>query len=95
MLVLVFKSERPFTYELVMSDSDSIEGECFTGVAAGVILNDSDVSEYLKISPDGLTARCDAYSFESVRSTAHVDSGISQVLEQVPKSLIYLERFRD
>ena len=42
----------------------------------GAMLNDSDVSEYLKISADGLTARCDAYSFESVRSTVHVDKGV-------------------
>lgn len=40
------------------------------------MLNTSDVSEYLKISPDGLEARCDAYSFESVRCTAQVDSGV-------------------
>ncbi|KYB28945.1 RING finger and SPRY domain-containing protein 1 [Tribolium castaneum] len=40
------------------------------------MLNTSDVSEYLKISPDGLEARCDAYSFESVRCTAQADSGI-------------------
>ncbi|GIX66514.1 RING finger and SPRY domain-containing protein 1 [Caerostris extrusa] len=30
------------------------------------MLNSNDVSEYLKISADGLTARCDASSFESV-----------------------------
>lgn len=40
------------------------------------MLNTSDVSEYLKISPDGLEARCDAYSFESVRCTAQADFGI-------------------
>ncbi|XP_022188295.2 RING finger and SPRY domain-containing protein 1 [Nilaparvata lugens] len=40
------------------------------------MLNISDVSEYLKISPDGLEARCDAHSFESVRCTFQVDSGI-------------------
>ncbi|KAL4704317.1 hypothetical protein ACJJTC_012893 [Scirpophaga incertulas] len=40
-----------------------------------VILNSRDVSEYLKISSDGLEARCDSYSFESVRSTFQVDSG--------------------
>lgn len=39
------------------------------------MLNTSDVSEYLKISPDGLEARCDAYSFESVRCTAQADEG--------------------
>lgn len=40
------------------------------------MLNTSDVSEYLKISPDGLEARCDAYSFESVRCTAQADTGV-------------------
>ncbi|KAJ1355763.1 hypothetical protein KIN20_013299 [Parelaphostrongylus tenuis] len=32
-----------------------------------VMLNHEDVSEYLKIGPDGLEARCDVSSFESVR----------------------------
>ncbi|XP_056003181.1 RING finger and SPRY domain-containing protein 1-like [Ostrea edulis] len=41
-----------------------------------VMLNSKDVSEYLKISPDGLEARCDASSFESVRCTFQVNSGI-------------------
>lgn len=36
------------------------------------MLNTNDVSEYLKISPDGLEARCDAYTFESVRCTFQV-----------------------
>lgn len=40
-----------------------------------VMLNTKDVSEYLKISPDGLEARCDAYSFESVRCTFQVNEG--------------------
>ncbi|XP_022904330.1 RING finger and SPRY domain-containing protein 1-like [Onthophagus taurus] len=40
------------------------------------MLNTKDVSEYLKISPDGLEARCDAYSFESVRCTAQADNGV-------------------
>lgn len=40
------------------------------------MLNTGDVSEYLKISPDGLEARCDAYSFESVRCTAQADKGV-------------------
>ncbi|XP_018016845.1 uncharacterized protein LOC108673512 [Hyalella azteca] len=39
------------------------------------MLNANDVSEYLKISPDGLQARCDAASFESVRCTHPVYSG--------------------
>ncbi|XP_015606939.1 RING finger and SPRY domain-containing protein 1 [Cephus cinctus] len=45
-----------------------------TGI--NVMLNTKDVSEYLKISPNGLEARCDAYSFESVRCTFQVDSGV-------------------
>jgi len=40
-----------------------------------VLLNSKDVSEYLKIAPLGLEARCDASSFESVRCTFQVDSG--------------------
>jgi len=40
-----------------------------------VLLNSKDVSEYLKIAPSGLEARCDASSFESVRCTFQVDSG--------------------
>lgn len=43
--------------------------------AVNVMLNTKDVSEYLKISPDGVEARCDAYSFESVRCTYQVNSG--------------------
>ncbi|MCL4135087.1 UNVERIFIED_CONTAM: hypothetical protein GTU68_056058 [Idotea baltica] len=39
------------------------------------MLNTNDVTEYLKISPDGLQARCDASSFESVRCTFQVDDG--------------------
>ncbi|KAL0852252.1 hypothetical protein ABMA28_000465 [Loxostege sticticalis] len=44
-----------------------------TGI--NVILNSHDVSEYLKISCNGLEARCDSYSFESVRCTFQVDEG--------------------
>ncbi|CAJ0944006.1 unnamed protein product, partial [Mesorhabditis belari] len=40
------------------------------------MLNHEDVSEYLKISPDGLEARCDVSSFESVRCTFEVNEGI-------------------
>ncbi|RXG52170.1 RING finger and SPRY domain-containing protein 1, partial [Armadillidium vulgare] len=40
------------------------------------MLNSNDVTEYLKISPDGLQARCDASSFESVRCTFQVDRGV-------------------
>ncbi|KAL5022381.1 hypothetical protein ScPMuIL_001536 [Solemya velum] len=44
--------------------------------AINVMLNSNDVSEYLKISADGLEARCDASSFESVRCTFQVDRGV-------------------
>ncbi|OQR76636.1 RING finger and SPRY domain-containing protein 1-like [Tropilaelaps mercedesae] len=39
------------------------------------MLNGNDMSEYLKISPNGLEARGDASSFESVRSTFEITSG--------------------
>uniref|UniRef100_A0A0K0CU82 SPRY domain-containing protein n=1 Tax=Angiostrongylus cantonensis TaxID=6313 RepID=A0A0K0CU82_ANGCA len=41
-----------------------------------VMLNHEDVSEYLKIGPDGLEARCDVSSFESVRCTFAVQDGV-------------------
>ncbi|KJH51112.1 SPRY domain protein [Dictyocaulus viviparus] len=41
-----------------------------------VMLNHEDVSEYLKIGPDGLEARCDVSSFESVRCTFAVLDGV-------------------
>lgn len=40
------------------------------------MLNSQDVSEYLKIAANGLEARCDASSFESVRCTYQADSGV-------------------
>lgn len=52
----------------------SYEKTDMSGINA--MLNTNDVSEYLKISPDGLEARCDAYSFESVRCTFQVDLGV-------------------
>lgn len=61
---LFLKEGRPFTYEHV--DRTNLNA----------MLNSNDVSEYLKISADGLTARCDASSFESVRCTFPVDNGI-------------------
>ncbi|VDD90977.1 unnamed protein product [Enterobius vermicularis] len=39
------------------------------------MLNHEDVSEYLKIGSDGLEARCDASSFESVRCTFEATEG--------------------
>lgn len=56
----VFVENRKYSYETV--DLSKIN----------VMLNTNDVSEYLKISPDGLEARCDAYTFESVRCTFQV-----------------------
>lgn len=56
--------ERPFSYTKVNMEN------------INVILNSNDVSEYLKIAPIGLEARCDASSFESVRCTFQVDSGV-------------------
>uniref|UniRef100_A0A672TE87 Ring finger and SPRY domain containing 1 n=1 Tax=Strigops habroptila TaxID=2489341 RepID=A0A672TE87_STRHB len=61
---LFLKGGRQFTYEKVD----------LTNIRA--MLNSNDVSEYLKISPHGLEARCDASSFESVRCTFCVDSGV-------------------
>nr|CAB3265812.1 ZF(RING)-26 RING finger and SPRY domain-containing protein 1 [Phallusia mammillata] len=55
---------RKFTYEKVALDN------------INAMLNCNDVSEYLKISADGLEARSDAASFESVRCTFSVDSGV-------------------
>ncbi|XP_015912570.1 RING finger and SPRY domain-containing protein 1 [Parasteatoda tepidariorum] len=61
---LFIKKDRPFTYESI--DRSNLNA----------MLNSNDVSEYLKISADGLTARSDASSFESVRCTYQVDSGV-------------------
>ncbi|KAL3208128.1 hypothetical protein MRX96_009720 [Rhipicephalus microplus] len=55
---------RHYTYEV--TDRTNINA----------MLNSNDVSEYLKISSNGLVARCDASSFESVRCTFQVDSGV-------------------
>lgn len=55
---------RPYSYET--TDLSRIN----------VMLNNNDVSDYLKISPTGLEARCDASSFESVRCTFCVSSGV-------------------
>ncbi|VDK47413.1 unnamed protein product [Anisakis simplex] len=42
----------------------------------GAMLNHEDVSEYLKIASNGLEARCDVSSFESVRCTFEAIEGI-------------------
>ncbi|XP_046843453.1 RING finger and SPRY domain-containing protein 1-like [Xenia sp. Carnegie-2017] len=54
---------RPYSYE-----SSNLDG-------INAMLNANDVSACLKISPNGLEARSDASSFESVRSTCSVTSG--------------------
>lgn len=61
--LLVLIEGRKYTYETVNVEN------------INVMLNTKDVSEYLKISADGLEARCDSYSFESVRSTYAVTTG--------------------
>lgn len=61
--ITVIIEGRKYSYEVV--DVSNVN----------VMLNTRDVSEYLKISPDGLEARCDAYLFESVRCTYQVNSG--------------------
>jgi len=60
---LIVPEGRKFTY--LQTDYSSTKA----------LLNAKDVSEYLKISADGLEARCDASSFESVRCTHPVDEG--------------------
>lgn len=55
---------RPYSYE--NEDTSRIN----------VMLNHEDVSEYLKIGPDGLEARCDVSSFESVRCTFEAVDGV-------------------
>lgn len=60
----VTKDERQATYTSI--DRSNLNA----------LLNANDVSEYLKISADGLTARCDAFSFESVRCTFCVNTGV-------------------
>lgn len=54
---------RKYSYEMV--DVSNVN----------VMLNTRDVSEYLKISPEGLEIRNDAYLFESVRCTYQVNTG--------------------
>lgn len=64
LLFLVILDGRPFSY--MVEDTSLIN----------VMLNAQDVSEYLKIAPNGIEARCDAASFESVRCTFQVDTGV-------------------
>lgn len=58
----------------------SVEGRSFAFTSVdysriNAMLNTNDTSRYLKITPDGLQARCDASSFESVRCTFCVNKG--------------------
>lgn len=55
-----------------------------------VMLNTRDVSEYLKISPEGLEIRNDAYLFESVRCTYQVNTGCwyYEVIPAYPRQLL-------
>ncbi|XP_009857963.2 zinc finger protein isoform X1 [Ciona intestinalis] len=55
---------RPLSYESVSLNN------------INAMLNHNDVSEYLKLSADGLEARSDASSLESVRCTYCVNSGV-------------------
>lgn len=59
-----------------MSEGRSFTYERTDTSAINVMLNSQDVSEYLKIAANGLEARCDASSFESVRCTYQANSGI-------------------
>ncbi|CAG2122885.1 unnamed protein product, partial [Medioppia subpectinata] len=61
---LFLKEGRPLTHE--KTDRQELNA----------VLNANDVSEYLKISANGLMARCDASSFESVRCTYQVTEGV-------------------
>ncbi|XP_077983248.1 RING finger and SPRY domain-containing protein 1-like [Glandiceps talaboti] len=60
----------------VVMDGRAYTYETLDLAGCNAMLNSNDVSEYLKISPNGLEARCDASSFESVRCTFCVDSGV-------------------
>uniref|UniRef100_A0A914XQS2 B30.2/SPRY domain-containing protein n=1 Tax=Plectus sambesii TaxID=2011161 RepID=A0A914XQS2_9BILA len=61
---LFVKEGRSYSFEVV--DTKGINA----------MLNHEDVSEYLKIGPNGLEARCDVSSFESVRCTFQVTEGV-------------------
>lgn len=64
-----------FRFSAVIIEGRTYSYEVVDVSNVNVMLNTRDVSEYLKISPDGLEARCDAYLFESVRCTYQVNSG--------------------
>lgn len=62
----IFEDSRLTQYSFQTTDTSNINA----------MLNHSDVSEYLKIGPDGLEARCDVSSFESVRCTFEAVDGV-------------------
>lgn len=75
------KQEVGFCAKWLLDNLFIVEGRKFSYESVdvnglNVMLNSNDVSEYLKLSADGLEARCDASSFESVRCTFQVDSGV-------------------
>lgn len=63
-------------FDIVTTDDRDATYTTIDRTNLNALLNTNDVSEYLKISADGLTARCDAFSFESVRCTFCVNSGV-------------------
>lgn len=76
----VLEHQAGFCAQWCLDNTFPLEGRSYSyektnleGINA--MLNVNDVSTYLKISPNGLEARSDACSFESVRSTYSVKSG--------------------
>ncbi|CAH1389559.1 unnamed protein product [Nezara viridula] len=77
----LIESQVKFCATWALDNLFLVEGRKFSYETVDVLninamLNTKDVSEYLKISPDGLEARCDAYSFESVRCTFPATEGV-------------------
>ncbi|UYV76223.1 RSPRY1 [Cordylochernes scorpioides] len=75
------QKEIGFCAQWAMDNIFNKEGRNYTFETLGesnikVILNANDSSEYLKISADGLSARNDRSTFESIRCTYEVNEGI-------------------
>ncbi|VDN25685.1 unnamed protein product, partial [Gongylonema pulchrum] len=66
---------RNFRHFLVLSNR-TLSYETVDVRRINAMLNHEDASEYLKITPDGLEARCDVSSFESVRCTFEATEGV-------------------
>jgi len=60
---------------LLPVDGRKFSHTCVNMNNINIMLNHNDVSEYLKLGPNGLTARCDSSSFESVRGTGQANKG--------------------